>query len=62
LADLAKLSIKDDAPSGRVVTSKDGHLLPEMKEESGWAPAQVVEGMSSDDALQEAIRLHEAGG
>jgi hypothetical protein len=62
LADLAKLSIKDDVPSGRAVTSKDGHLLPDMKEESGWAPAQVVEGMSADDALQEAIRLHEAGG
>jgi hypothetical protein len=62
LADLAKLSIKDDSPPGRVVTSEDGHLLPEMKGKSGWASTQVVEGMSADDALQEAIRLHEAGG
>jgi len=62
LADLAKLSVKDDSPPGRAVTSEDGHLLPEPKGNVGWAPAAVVEGMSADDALQEAIRLHEAGG
>jgi len=62
LANLAKLSIKDDSPPGRAVTSADGHLLPEPKAKIGWAPAAVVKGMSADDALQEAIRLHEAGG
>jgi len=50
------------SPPGREVTSADGHLLPEPGTKIGCAPAAVVEGMSADDALQEAIRLHESGG
>ena len=53
LANLATLSIKDDS---RPSTSADGHLLPEQSN----APA-IVDGLNSDDALQEAIRLHETG-
>lgn len=58
LADLVKLSIKDE---GKPVVSSDGHLLPDSHE-TGWAPANIVDGLTSDEALQEAIRLHEAGG
>jgi hypothetical protein len=57
LADLAKLSVKDDLPK----TSSDGRLLPK-EGETGWAPLNIIDGMPSDEALQEAIRLHEAGG
>ena len=58
LADLAKLSVKDE---NKPVISSDGHLLPDNKE-TGWTPANIVDGLTSDEALQEAIRLHEAGG
>jgi hypothetical protein len=54
LADLAKLSVKD-APIA------EGHDAGEGAE-SGWSPLTTVDGMTSEDALQEAIRLHEAGG
>ena len=53
LANLATLSIKEDS---RPSTSADGHLLPEQTN-----PPAIVDGLNSDEALQEAIRLHEAG-
>ena len=59
LADLTKLSVKDDGPSA-MRKSEDGLLLPQRS--GGWAPVDTVDGMSSDDALQQAIRLHESGG
>jgi hypothetical protein len=59
LADLAKLSVREDQPP-KSAQSADGRLLPQ--EASSWVPIDVVDGMSSDDALQEAIRLHESGG
>jgi hypothetical protein len=58
LANLAKLSVKDEA---KPLISSDGHLLPDDKA-TGWAPVNIVDGLTSDEALQEAIRLHEAGG
>lgn len=61
LADLAKLSVKDEgAPAGPAFSSADGRLSPEPS--SAVAPIAIVDGMSSDEALQEAIALHEAGG
>jgi hypothetical protein len=55
LADLAKLSVKD-APIAERHEAGEGA-------ESGWSsPLTTVDGMTSEDALQEAIRLHEAGG
>ena len=59
LADLTKLSVKDDAGFIPARVSADGHLIPQGF--PGWAPVDTVDGLSSDDALQEAIRLHEAG-
>jgi hypothetical protein len=59
LAELAKLSVREDQPP-KSAQSADGHLLPQ--EGSSWVPIDVVDGLSSDDALQEAIRLHESGG
>jgi hypothetical protein len=47
LADLSKLSLHD---------------AEQTPSTSGWSPLSNVDGMTSDDALQEAIRLHEAGG
>lgn len=60
LADLARLSVMDEIPV-RPSTSPDGHLLPK-NEGYGWLPTETVDGMTSEAALQEAIRLHEAGG
>ena len=58
LAELVKLSVKDES---KPIVSSDGRLLPENKE-TGWTPTNIVDGLTSDEALQEAIRLHEAGG
>lgn len=60
LTELAKLSVKDDQPS-RPVGGSDGHLMP-MEGETGWMNSNIVDGLTSDEALQEAIRLHEGGG
>jgi hypothetical protein len=57
LAALAKLSVRDDG--AKAPQSADGRLLPQG---SSWVPADTVDGLTSDDALQEAIRLHESGG
>ena len=57
LADLAKLSIKDAQPPR---TSPDGHLF--AGNAVGLDQTNMIDGLTSDDALQEAIRLHEAGG
>jgi hypothetical protein len=55
LADLAKLSVKDTPVTNVGRSSPDS-------QGSGWSSMNTVDGMTSDDALQEAIRLHEAGG
>ena len=57
LAALAKLSVRDD--QAKSAQSADGRLLPQGP---GWMPTDTVDGLTSDDALQEAIRLHEGGG
>ena len=57
LAALSKLSVKDD--QAKAPQSADGRLLPQGP---GWVPTDTVDGLTSDDALQEAIRLHESGG
>lgn len=57
LAALAKLSVREDQK--KAAQSADGRLLPQGQ---GWAPTDTVDGLTSDDALQEAIRLHEGGG
>ncbi len=57
LAALAKLSVRDDG--AKAAQSADGRLLPEGP---SWVPTDTVDGLTSDDALQEAIRLHESGG
>ena len=53
LVNLSALSIKEDSQPS---TSADGRPLPEQT-----PPSLVVDGMNIDEALQEAIRLHEAG-
>jgi len=59
LASLQKLAIRDD-PIQQKAPSEHGAVEPETS--TGWAPVKVIDGMTSDAALQEAIRLHEAGG
>ena len=59
LVSLQKLAIRDD-PSSQKTPSEHGDGKPEVS--TGWAPVKVIDGMTSDEALQEAIRLHEAGG
>jgi len=59
LASLQKLAIRDDAiPQKPLSVPGDGKL----QGSTGWAPVKMIDGMTSDEALQEAIRLHEAGG
>jgi hypothetical protein len=60
LADLARLSVKEETPI-RPSTSPDGYLLPK-NEGYEWGSTGTLDGMTSDEALQEAIRLHETGG
>ena len=59
LASLQKLAIRDD-PIAQKAPSDHGDAEPEGS--TGWAPIKEIDGMTSDEALQEAIRLHEAGG
>lgn len=59
LASLEKLAIKDD-PIPQRTPSEHGDVEPQGS--TGWTPLKIIDGMTSDDALQEAIRLHEAGG
>jgi hypothetical protein len=60
LEELAKLSVRDDQPV-RPATSPDGRLMPERRD-LRTTTANTVDGLTSDEALQEAIRLHEGGG
>jgi hypothetical protein len=60
LADLTKLSIKDDQSQVGLRTTRDDDLTTEGTSRSG--PPKIIDGLSSEEALQEAIRLHEAGG
>jgi len=60
LAELAKLSVRDDQPA-RPTTSPDGRLMPTQRD-LRKTPANIADGLTSDEALQEAIRLHEGGG
>jgi hypothetical protein len=57
---LQKLAIRDD-PSPQKTPSEHGVAEP-TEVSTGWASVKVIDGMTSDEALQEAIRLHEAGG
>jgi len=55
LASLAKLSINEKPVAAQ---SLDGHLLPQVQNS---VPTGMIRGISSEDALQEAIQLHEDG-
>jgi len=59
LVSLQKLAIRDD-PSPQKTPSEHGDAEQEVL--TGWAPVKMIDGMTSDEALQEAIKLHEAGG
>jgi len=56
LADLAKLSVTEEKQ--RAAQSADGHLLPQVE---GSSTLGMIRGMTSEQALHEAIRLHEEG-
>jgi hypothetical protein len=59
LADLAKLSVRESPVPSEGPQSPIGQG---SNQGAGWLSLNTVDGMTSDDALQEAIRLHEAGG
>ena len=56
LTKLANLSLAEEKQ--KAAQSADGHLLPEAE---GSESIGIIRGMSSEQALQEAIRLHEEG-
>jgi hypothetical protein len=56
LTSLSKLSLNEEKK--KAVQSSDGYLLPQIR---GDAPIGTIRGVSSEEALQEAIQLHEEG-
>jgi hypothetical protein len=59
LADLARLSVRESPVPSEGAQSP---ISPGSSQPAGWSSLNTVDGMTSEDALQEAIRLHEAGG